>query len=218
VELRASNTQAISDLRGEVQSTGQTLAAASAALTTTLQKTLTDTASELRETDNQARAALRTELQIVLGQTQQSLSTQSNATQQRLGDLSSALVALRTQTERVSELAQGVVGLQDMLRAPKFRGEFGELLMERLLQDILPNGAFETQYSYRNGTRVDAVVHFAGQLVPIDAKFPLDAFRAAMAATDDAERKTQTRNFTQQVRKHVEAVSKYISPEDKTID
>ena len=89
--------------------------------------------------------------------------------------------------------------------------------MERVLEDALPASVFTLQYGYRDGTRVDAVVRFAGKLVPIDAKFPMESFNALARATDDADRKAKRRAFLQAVKRHVDAVAKYVAPHEGTI-
>ncbi len=165
-----------------------------------------------------AIAALRTEVHQALGTTEQQLTTQTVATQRTLGDLSRQLGALAEQSTRVGELAKDIGSLHDLLRSPKSRGGFGELMLERLLQDCLPASAYETQYTYRDGSRVDAVVRYSSRLVPIDAKFPNESYHGIAAARDDAERRARRRAFLQQVRKHVDAVARYISPQDQTID
>src|SRR5206468_1408779 len=72
--------------------------------------------------------------------------------------------------------------------------------------------------TYRDGSRVDAVVRSAIRLVPIDAKFPSESFTQIAAATDDADRARRRRAFLQQVRRHIDAVARYVSPQDGTID
>src|SRR5213076_2185802 len=85
------------------------------------------------------------------------------------------LVKLDEANAQMLERAKELSRLEHALRPPKARGGFGELLLENLLRDRLPPGAYTMQYGFRGGERVDAVVH-AGQLVPVDAKFPLDNY------------------------------------------
>ena len=144
---------------------------------------------------------LRAELQRSLGTTEQQLVTQTGSTQQALADVARQLGALGEQSARIGELAKDIGSLQDLLRGPKTRGGFGELMLERLLADCLPLSAYETQYTYRDGSRVDAVVRFTSRLVPIDAKFPNESYAALAAAREDGD-----------------AVSRYVSPQDGTID
>ena len=173
---------------------------------------------ELRQTSAAAMAEMRAELQRTLGATEQQLTTQTTSTQRALADVSRQLGALGEQSARVGELAKDIGSLQDLLRAPKPRGGFGELMLERLLRDCLPASAYDVQYTYRDGSRVDAVVRYGGRIVPVDAKFPNESYTQIALARDDADRRTRRRVFLQQVRRHVDSVARYISPQDQTID
>jgi DNA recombination protein RmuC len=179
-----------------------------------LQQTLAD----LRGANAQALGELRAEVQRSLGQTEQQLLTQSGSTQRTLSDLGVKLASLGEQSARIGELAKDVGSLHDLFRAPKLRGGFGELMLERVLADNLPVTAYELQYGYRDGSRVDAIVRFAGRIVPIDAKFPIESFNLMSAAADDAERASRRRAFVQQVKRHVDAVARYVAPGEGTID
>lgn len=179
---------------------------------------LRESIAELRSAQAASIGELREELRRSLGETEQQVLTQTGSTQRALSDLARQLGALGEQSARVGDLAKDIGSLHDLLRAPKLRGGFGELLMQRVLEDALPSGAFQLQYAYRGGQRVDAVVHFAGRLVPIDAKFPMESFHALSSAADEADRKAKRRLFVQTFKRHVDAVSRYISPEDGTID
>lgn len=173
---------------------------------------------ELRTANSAALGELRSEMQRTLSTTEQQVLTQTGATQRSLSDLSRQLGVLSEQSARVGELAKDIGSLQDLLRAPKPRGGFGELMLERLLQDCLPASAYEMQFTYRDGSRVDAVVHCANRLVPIDAKFPNESYTQIAAATDEGDRMRRRRAFLQQVRRHIDAVARYVSPQDSTID
>src|SRR5438067_8788234 len=179
---------------------------------------LQQTIADLRAANAQALTDLRSDVERTLGATEQQLLTQSGSTQRRLGELGVKLATLGEQSTRIGELAKDVGSLHDLFRAPKLRGGFGEVMLERVLADNLPAGAFELQYGYRDGARVDAVVRFGGRLVPIDAKFPIESFNALTAAADDAERASRRRAFVQQVKRHVDAVARYIAPGEGTID
>jgi DNA recombination protein RmuC len=163
-------------------------------------------------------AELRAEMQRSLGATEQQVLTQTGTTQRTLGELGATLATLGEQSARIGELAKDVGSLHDLFRAPKLRGGFGELMLERVLADNLPATAYQLQYGYLDGSRVDAIVRVADRIVPIDAKFPIESFNALAAAIDDAERASRRRAFVQQLKRHVDAVARYVSPADRTID
>jgi DNA recombination protein RmuC len=122
--------------------------------------------------------------------------------------------------QQVLEQARDLGKLEDLLRPPQARGAFGEVLLEHLLSQGLPDGCWRTQYAFRSGARVDAVLVLDGSLVPVDSKFPLEAF-ARMAAEDQGEaaRGLHRRAFLRDARRHVDAIAdKYIRPDEGTFD
>jgi DNA recombination protein RmuC len=115
--------------------------------------------------------------------------------------------------------AQDLARLEQALRPPKARGGFGELLLENLLRDRLPPDAYELQYTFPTGERVDAVVRAADRLLPIDAKFPLDNFERVVSAENDAERQLHEKAFARDVKGHIDAIAaKYIRPDFGTFE
>src|ERR687887_2015911 len=138
-------------------------------------------------------------------------SKQTNAIHKQLGDVGRATTLL---AEQAKELGQ----LQQVLRPPKARGGFGELLLGNLLRDRLPADAYQLQYGFKSGERVDAVIR-VDRLAPIDAKFPLDNFERLVDAEDDAQRELYEKAFARDVKGHIDAIaSKYIRPDEGTYD
>jgi len=122
-------------------------------------------------------------------------------------------------TQEIKELGQSVSKLEEMLQAPKLRGGLGELLLEDLLKQVLPNGSYEMQYAFKNGQKVDAIIRTSGGLVPVDAKFPFENFRKMLEGSSDQEKRTAQRAFHADVKKHIDAIaSKYIRADEGTFD
>jgi len=134
------------------------------------------------------------------------------------GEVKESLGKLTQRTEQIQEVGKNISSLQDLLRAPKFRGGFGELLLERLLADILPHENYSLQHKFRNGETVDAVIRIGGNLVPIDSKFPLEDFQRILVAESEEEQAALRRQFTRTIKKHIDAVTKYILPDENTFD
>jgi DNA recombination protein RmuC len=136
---------------------------------------------------------------------------QTNAIHKQLGEVGQATAQMADQARELSQL-------QQILRPPKARGGFGELLLENLLRDRLPPTAFEFQHGFAGGERVDAVIK-VDRIVPIDSKFPLDNFERMLAAESDIERQQFEKLFARDVKNHVDAIaSKYIRPDEGTYD
>jgi DNA recombination protein RmuC len=122
--------------------------------------------------------------------------------------------------EQVLDHARELGRLEDLLRPPQARGAFGEVLLEQLLAQGLPSAAYRTQHTFRSGARVDAVLLLGEAMVPVDAKFPLEAFaRMTVAGEGDAARALHRRAFSRDARRHVDAIAdKYICPDEGTFD
>ena len=146
----------------------------------------------------------------------QSLSASVTATQKTMSSVDQQLGQLGNSTLQMLQVGRDISGLQEMLRAPKPRGQFGELLLERLLEDMLPAGQYTVQHRFKSGQIVDAAILIGGGLVPVDAKFPDAAFRRIVDAPDDAARTAARRDFARDVKGHIDAVAKYIVPDEGT--
>jgi len=141
----------------------------------------------------------------------QDATKQTNALYKQLGAVGQA-------TEQLAEQAKGLGALQQILRPPKARGGFGELMLGQLLADRLPPTAYALQYGFAGGERVDAVIK-VDRIVPIDSKFPLDNFERMVNAENDIERQQFEKLFARDVKTHIDAISaKYIRPDEGTYD
>jgi len=155
----------------------------------------------------------------VLQQTQQSLGERLDNAAKVVGSVQKSLGGLEEANRRIYEVGKDIASLQEILRAPKLRGGLGEFLLENLLAQVLPPDHFSTQYSFRSGEKADAVIKLGNSLVPVDAKFPLENFKRALQAESDEERARAKKQFTADVKKHIDAIAqKYILPDEGTYD
>ncbi len=134
------------------------------------------------------------------------------------GNVQKQLGELTEKTKDIQEVGKNISNLQELLRAPKFRGGFGELLLERLLTDILPRENYSLQHRFRNGEIVDAVIRIGENLVPIDSKFPLEDFKRILSSESEEEQAALRRQFTRTIKRHIDNVTKYILPDENTFD
>jgi DNA recombination protein RmuC len=146
------------------------------------------------------------------------LSLQLGESRQTVERVNRDLGELRGATQRVVEVGDQVRRLEQALAAPKLRGGMGEVLLENMLSQVFPSGHWERQHRFANGETVDAVVCLDDVMVPIDAKFPVEAFTRAAEAQSDEERASLLRAAMAQVRHHIRAVRKYIRPDEGTLD
>lgn len=174
-------------------------------------------------------SAQRSDLQQRIDAMDQRLGQQVNSVQQSVvQSLSSSSQTLQQVTERlagidsaakriIDEVGPGISALQDVLKPPALRGGFGETLLEQLLSDVLPRETYVLQHQFRSGERVDAAIRLPEGLVPVDSKFPLEGLGRLLSAQSAEERERERRALIAAVRKHIDAVAKYIVPAEGTL-
>jgi DNA recombination protein RmuC len=143
-----------------------------------------------------------------------SLETNTQQTVDRLRTLHERLAVIDHAQKNLSELSSHVTSLRDVLANKQARGAFGQASMEAIVQDRLPKGFYEFQYTLANNTRPDCVVFLPDKRpLVIDAKFPLEAVTALRDAANEDERKAAAQRVRQDVAKHVADIAgKYLIP------
>ena len=119
---------------------------------------------------------------------------------------------------RVQEIGHTLRDFQDFLRSPKLRGGVGEQVLKDLLAEVLPKNNFQTQYQFREGEVVDAIVKTKQGFIPIDSKFPMESFQRYVRAKVE-EKENYLKEFSRDIKKHIDDISrKYILPQEGTLD
>ena len=94
------------------------------------------------------------------------------------------------------------------------RGAFGEVQLNALVSNIMPENSYSLQYTFENGVRADCVLFLPEPTgtICIDSKFPLESYQRMTDMTlGDADRKTAEQQFRQDIKKHIKDISsKYI--------
>ena len=114
------------------------------------------------------------------------------------------------------DLSKATQTLQSVLGGAKTRGTLGEVALERLLADALPQSAYSTQYRFAStGAIVDAVRATAAiTFCPSIRSFRWRLTAGLLEEGDDARR-----DFSTAVRKHADSIAeKYILPDEHTFD
>jgi DNA recombination protein RmuC len=209
--LRASSRRSeaqLSAVRQEMQSS----------LATQLQSVASQL-NHLMQSVTQQLGQVRQELQTGVASTGQLAADAQREVSQQLKSSTDALVQMSQKVGEMQQtsqdLSKATQTLQSVLGGAKTRGSLGEIALEGLLADALPQAAYATQYRFPStGAVVDAVVHHGDRLLCVDSKFPLEAYRRLTEEGDDARR-----DFSIAVRKHADSIAeKYILPDEHTLD
>jgi DNA recombination protein RmuC len=172
---------------------------------------LASTVTELKE-------SLRTELTGHMGKSQEGMLRQLSASNKIVADVSKQLEALKSTNQQVINVTDELKTLQNVLTNPKQRGNVGEIHLETILQNILPPGVFQMQYSFKNGETVDAIIKVDKFIVPIDSKFSLENYNRLIDAKGDVEKSLRSGEFKKDIKKRIDETAKYIRPGEKTTD
>lgn len=143
------------------------------------------------------------------------LVLQTERTQSQLRLLHERLAVIDAAGRTLGDLAAQVGSLQELLANKQARGAFGEVQLRDLVTAILPAAACAFQVTLGNGMRADCLIQLPEPPGPIvvDAKFPLESYRAMRAAADEGGRGRAARTFAQDVQRHVRDIAtKYIVP------
>jgi DNA recombination protein RmuC len=148
------------------------------------------------------------------GQVEQRLAEGFEKTSATFGDITRRLALIDEAQRKIAELSSNVVSLQEILADKRSRGAFGEIQLEALVRNALPESSFRFQHTLSNGNRADCVLFLPAPTgaVVVDAKFPLEAYqRMTDNSASAAERKSASRDFHQDIRRHIQAISsKYL--------
>ena len=144
-----------------------------------------------------------------------SLNQQTQNTQKSLTEMHERLAVIDRAQENIHSLSNQVNDLQNILSNKQLRGAFGEVQLENIVRDALPQNAYQFQYTLTSNSRVDCIVKMPEPPGPIciDSKFPLEDYKKFASATNDQEKKDYLRLFHNAVQKHIKDIAeKYILP------
>jgi|SRR5271165_226964 len=210
-QLESQLESKLTELRRELQSVATNQAQSSGQV-----KAIADSVSLRLESVNAAvQEGMKGAAQVtgqITSQAQSVMAEELKNTRAQIGEIQKQLGEVQQAGKQMSQTAQTLEGI---LGGAKSRGSFGEVTLERLLEDALPPSQYSMQYRFTSGEAADAVIHLRDKkIMAIDSKFPLDAFRRIATEGDDARR-----TFASAVKGHADSIArKYIVPQEHTLD
>jgi DNA recombination protein RmuC len=172
--------------------------------------------TRLTETTQALNTRIDQRLGEISGKVNERLDEGFRKTNETFVSVMSRLATIDEAQKKIESLTGSVVSLQELLGDKRARGAFGEVQLEALVRNVLPQSAYEMQSTLSNGTRADCVLKLPAPTgkIAIDSKFPLENYHRMFAATsNDIERAAAQKQFRQDLRRHVDAIcSKYIIP------
>ena len=188
---------------------------------------------------DQMRRSLTESLDRMQGASQQQLETIRKTVDEKLQQtlerkLNESFRQVSQQLEQVykglgemQSLASGVGDLKKVLSNVKTRGVLGEIQLGAILEQLLTPEQYATNVATKKGSaaNVEYAIRLPGNdgapvWLPIDAKFPLDAYEQVLKAYDTADA-AQVESAVKQLKARVKSFandvqSKYIDPPNTT--
>ena len=148
----------------------------------------------------------------------ESLQNQLNESNKIVRDVTSELEKIHSDHKNVIDVKDQLGKLTDVLANPKQRGILGEYFLETLLKNIFQPHQYKCQYSFKNGEIVDVALFVNDKIIPIDAKFSLINYNKILEEKDSSKREKLEKIFKQDLKLRIEETSKYIRPNEGTMD
>ncbi|PIP28331.1 MAG: DNA recombination protein RmuC [Candidatus Moranbacteria bacterium CG23_combo_of_CG06-09_8_20_14_all_35_22] len=166
--------------------------------------------SKLSETHRATQEQINHTMNAVQGITGQSA--------RQIADVVAGLTKLEETNKQVVNFSAQLQNLQDILKNPKQRGVLGEYFLEETLKNVLPSNSYQMQYKFKDDSIVDAVVFVKKNIIPVDSKFSLENYEKIINCKDGEEKEKLEKLFKQDLKNRIDETSKYIKPEEGTLD
>ena len=162
--------------------------------------------------------ATQTHLRDINHSVDRTLHAGFDKTNRTFHDVIKRLAEIDKAQQKISELSKNVVSLQSILSDKRSRGAFGEVQLNTLIRNVLPESHFSLQRELSNKMRVDCLLFFPEPTgnIAVDAKFPLESYQLVIdEELSTAELHKAKTQFRQDIRTHIQTIArKYIIPNE----
>ena len=136
----------------------------------------------------------------------------------KIEEITEKLSSLEETNKQIKDIWGQLDWLENILKNPKQRGILWEYFLENVLKNILPPENYKLQYKFDTWEIVDAVVFVKDKIIPIDSKFSLENYNKIIETEDLIQKEIFVKEFKADLKKRIDETSKYIKPEQKTMD
>jgi len=189
-------------------------------ITDSVQQSMKGSTDTLNRQFDRLMKTVDEKLERIAGRVDERLDKGFEKTQKVFADVLTRLSIIDKAQERIAQLSENVVSLQDVLTDKRARGAFGEVQLHQLVQQALPASAFEMQATLSNGRRVDCLIKLPEPIghMGVDSKFSLENYqRSVNPDLSEAERAQAASQFKQDIKKHIDDIAgRYIIPGETT--
>ncbi len=186
-----------------------------------LAKTLAQSSEQMTKRIDTLTDSTDKRLQEISGQVEKRLSEGFEKTTKTFSDILQRLALIDDAQKKITELSTNVVSLQEVLNDKRSRGAFGEVQLNSLIRNVLPEQSFKLQHTLSNGKIADCVLFLpkpTGNVV-VDSKFPLESYRKMVdLQAHEVERKSAKRQFKIDIKKHINDISDKYLIDNETAD
>ncbi|MCH8048836.1 DNA recombination protein RmuC [Patescibacteria group bacterium] len=162
-------------------------------------------------------AELNRTLDLKLGESSKAIRDQFGESTKIIKEITQELVKVGEGQKQVMSVTDQLKSLQDILKNPKQRGVLGEYYLETVLKNVLPPDSYQMQYSFKDGTIVDAVVITKEGIIPVDSKFSLENYNRILESSTTDERERYETAFRNDLKNRIDETAKYIKPNEGTL-
>lgn len=145
------------------------------------------------------------------------VESQFKESQDLIKNVTKELTEVKKTSEQVFDITKSLEDLEKVLKNQKTRGSLGEAGLALTLENILPPGSYQLQYSFDDGEVVDAILKTSDGLIPIDAKFSLDNYQRLVNEEDEDKKVRLEREFKNDLKKRINETAKYIRTDEGTL-
>jgi DNA recombination protein RmuC len=174
--------------------------------------------TKLQDSLSELNSGIKDHLTERLDKSNDQMVKQYEASAKIIRDVTQKLTELDKTNRQVGDIAAELKTLQNVLQNPKQRGGVGEFYLQTVLENVLPPGVFELQYSFKDGQKVDAIIKLDKKILPIDSKFSLENYNRLIEENDAKAKEMINMKFKTDVKNRIDETAKYIRPGEGTTD